>query len=426
MAFSAVVANATHGPVSSSDILKRPSRKEESQMVVEKSKPSALRPSQHTVVVDSGSKRTTSPDRDRTSNPLSSTVDSSYDVGYCDKPSATVNSFDDSDEVVEDGPTISNLSVGVARMGVTANSRDEHPDIPVATGSPCDQGSIRQPGHEVFSLPHLEQCRKDSSVIPDKKIIPSENGVPCRRPEWDWRSDLQSQMQASSKLELEDISSLDSQRHHPGEDIIHSRFLSNSSSSMLDTNHLASRSCLPGEVSGVNNVDSQSSLNSSSDRLHLPNGFGEKSMSNVEHSLFANEGRNKIRNAEDDVISNILSLDFDPWDESLTSPHNLAELLGEVDQRSSTLKSSNLLKQQNSQSRFSFARYEESSNQVFNGENYSNYGQLSRDQPIQQPVVSQVFYRDNLGSLNGFTSNYSSGLENFSATPLYNSYKNPG
>ncbi|VVB16680.1 unnamed protein product [Arabis nemorensis] len=426
LAFSAVVANAAHGPVSSCDILKRPSRKEESQMVVEKSKPSVLRPLQHNVVVDSGSKRTTSPDRDRTSNPLSSTVDSSYDVGDCDKPSATVKSFDDSNEVVEDGPTVSNLSVGVARMGVTANSTDdEGPDIAVAIGSQCDQGSIRQPGHGVFSLPHLEQCRMDSSINPDEKTIPSENGVPRTRPEWDWRSDLQSQMQTSSKLELEDISSLDSQRHHPGEDIIHSWFLSNSSSSMLDTNHLASLSCLPGEVSGVNNVDSQSALNSGCDRLHLPNGYGEKSMSNVEHSLFANEGRNKIRNAEDDSVSNILSLDFDPWDESLTSPHNLAELLGGADQRSSTLKPFNLLKQHNSQSRFSFARYEESSNQAFNGENYSNYGQLSRDQPIQQPVVSQDLYRDNLGSLNGFTSNHSGGLENFSASPLYNSYKNP-
>lgn len=427
LAFSAVVANAAHGPVSSSDILKRPSRKEECQLVVDKSKPSVLKTLQHNVVVDSGSKRTTSPDRDPTSNLLSRSIDSSNDVRDIDRPSATVNSFDDSNEAVEDGPTVSNLSVGVACMEIAADSKDESPDIPLAIGSQCDQGSIRQPGHEVFKLPHLEQCRMDSSINTDKKIIPSENGIPRTRPEWDWRSDLQSQMQVSSKLEVEDISSsFDSQRHHPEEDIIHSRFLSNSSSSILDSNHLASRSSLPGEVSGVNNLNLQSSLDSSSDRLHLPNGFGEKSMSNVEHSLFANEGRNKIRNAEDDLISNILSLDFDPWDESLASPHNLAELLGEDNQRSSTLKPSNLLKQHNSQSRFSFARFEESSNQAFNGDNYSIYGQLSRDQPIQEPVVSRDIYRDNLGSLNGFASNYSGGLENFSASPLFYSYKNPG
>ncbi|KAL1208577.1 hypothetical protein V5N11_008054 [Cardamine amara subsp. amara] len=415
LAFSAVVANAAHGLVSSSDVLKRPSRKEESQTVVDKSKLSVLKPLHHNVVVDSGLKRTTSPDRDPISSRLSSSLDSSYDGRDIDKPSATVNSFDDLNEAVEDGPTVSNLSVGVASMGITTNSWEECPDITMAIGSQCDQGS---------ELPLVEQCRMDSSINTDKKAIPSEGGVPRSRPEWDWRSDLQSQMQVSSKLEVEDISSCDSQRHHPEEDITQSRFLSNLSSSILDTNHLASRSSLPGEISGVDDSNSRSCLDRS-DTLHLPNGFGEKTLSNVEHSLFANGGRNKIGNAEDEIISNILSLDFDPWDESLTSPHNFAELLGQVDQRSSTLKASNLIKQHNSQSRFSFARYEESSNQAFDSENHSFYGQLSRDQPIQESVVNRDIYQDNLGSLNGFASNYSGGLDNFAASPFFSSYKNP-
>ncbi|KAG7534916.1 RNA recognition motif domain eukaryote [Arabidopsis thaliana x Arabidopsis arenosa] len=433
--FSALVANAAHGPVSSSDILKRPSRKEESQIVMDKVKPSVLNPLQNNVVV-SGSERTTSPDRDPTSNRLSSSVDSSYggrDIDQpsaysgrdIDKPSATVNSFDDVNEAVEDGPTVNNLSDGVARMGITVNCRDERPDITMAIGSQCDQGSIRQPGHEVLKLPHLEQCRMDSSIDTDKKAIPLEDRVPRTRPEWDWRSDLQSQMQGSSKLQVEDISSFDSQRHLPEEDIIHSRFLSNLASSSLDTNHMASCSSLPCEISGVNDSNLRSSLDRGSDRLHLPNGFGERSMSSVEHSLFANEGRNKVNNAEDPILSNILSLDFDPWDESLASPHNLADLLGEVDQRSSTLKPTNLLKPHINQSRFSFARYEESSNQAYDSENHSIYGQLSRDQPIQESVVSRDIYRNNLGSQNGFASNYAGGLDNFAASPLFSSHKNP-
>ncbi|XP_042046950.1 uncharacterized protein LOC121792860 [Salvia splendens] len=36
---------------------------------------------------------------------------------------------------------------------------------------------------------------------------------------------------------------------------------------------------------------------------------------------------------ETSIISNILSIDFDPWDESLTSPPNLAKLLGENDKQ---------------------------------------------------------------------------------------------
>lgn len=403
-------------------------------MVMDKVKTSVLKPLQHNVVV-SVSERTTSPDRDPTSNRLSSSVDSSYggrDIDQpsaysgrdIDEPSATVNSFDDVNEAIEDVPTVNNLSDGVACMGITVNCRDERPDITMAIGSQCDQGSIRQPGHEVSKLPHLEQCRMNSSIDTDKKAIPLEDRVPRTRPEWDWRSDLQSQMQGSSKLQEEDI--LSSQRHHPEEDIIHSRFLSNLSSSSLDTNHMASRSSLPCEIAGVNDSNLRSSLDSGSDRLHLPNGFGERSMSSVEHSLFANEDRNKVNNAEDPILSNILSLDFDPWDESLTSPHNLAELLGEVDQRSSTLKPSNLLKQHNNQSRFSFARYEESSNQAYDSENHSIYGQLSKDQPIQESVVSRDIYRNNLGSLNGFASNYAGGLDNFAASPLFSSHKNPG
>ncbi|KAL0735212.1 hypothetical protein Bca4012_011422 [Brassica carinata] len=395
LAFSAVVANAAHGPVSTSDVLKRPS-----QIVVDKSKPRVLKPLERNAVVDSGSKKTTSPDRDPPSNRLSSSTDSSYDGRDLAKPSATVNSFDDTDEVVEEDPTVSNLSAVVSQMEITTNLRDERPDTAMAIGSKCDQGSIRQPGHEVSTSPHLEQCRVNSANT-EEKAIPSETEVPYTKPEWDWRSDLQSQMQVSSKWDVDDISSLNTQRHHPEEESILSRFLSNSSSSILDSNRLASCSSLPSEHSGVNNSNLR--FSSDSDRLHLPNRYGEQSMFSVERSLFANDGRNKVRNGEDDKIPNTLGLDFDPWDESLTSPNNLAELLGEVDQRSSALKPGNLLKQNNSQSRFSFAR----------------------NQPLPESVVSRDIYRDNLGSVNGFASNYSGGLESFTASPSYSSYKAP-
>ena len=131
LAFSVVVANAAHGPVSSSDILKRPSRKEESQIAANKSKPKVLKPLEHNVVADSGSKRTTSPDRDPPSNRLSSLTNSSYDGRDLAKPSATVNSFDDTYEAVEE-PTVSNLSAIVSQMEITTNLRDERPDIAMA------------------------------------------------------------------------------------------------------------------------------------------------------------------------------------------------------------------------------------------------------------------------------------------------------
>ncbi|KAK1398496.1 CCR4-NOT transcription complex subunit 4 [Heracleum sosnowskyi] len=62
---------------------------------------------------------------------------------------------------------------------------------------------------------------------------------------------------------------------------------------------------------------------------------------------------------ESSIISNILSMDFDSWDESLASPQNLAKLLGETDKQLGSLAASNSKKVQNSnQSRFSFAREE--------------------------------------------------------------------
>ncbi|KAG6397674.1 hypothetical protein SASPL_143844 [Salvia splendens] len=44
-------------------------------------------------------------------------------------------------------------------------------------------------------------------------------------------------------------------------------------------------------------------------------------------------GASAIDTRESNIISNILSLDFDSWDKSVTSPQNLAKLLGETDRR---------------------------------------------------------------------------------------------
>ncbi|KAK1285194.1 hypothetical protein QJS10_CPB20g00359 [Acorus calamus] len=65
-----------------------------------------------------------------------------------------------------------------------------------------------------------------------------------------------------------------------------------------------------------------------------------------------------VDTGEDGIISNILSMDFDAWDDSLTSPHKLAKLLNETNKQNGLLNVSGLQnKQSNSQSRFSFARH---------------------------------------------------------------------
>ncbi|KAL6506334.1 hypothetical protein OROGR_024515 [Orobanche gracilis] len=64
-----------------------------------------------------------------------------------------------------------------------------------------------------------------------------------------------------------------------------------------------------------------------------------------------------VNMGESSIISNILSMDFDPFDESLTSPQNLAKLLSDTDKRQAPFGATGPWKIQNSnQSRFSFAR----------------------------------------------------------------------
>ncbi|XP_074285520.1 uncharacterized protein LOC141611021 [Silene latifolia] len=68
---------------------------------------------------------------------------------------------------------------------------------------------------------------------------------------------------------------------------------------------------------------------------------------------------------ESHIISNILSLDLDSWGDSMTS-QNLAKLLSENDKQEGSLKSPNSWKSQvSNQSRFSFARQEDSNNHIF-------------------------------------------------------------
>ncbi|KAI3928996.1 hypothetical protein MKX01_029525 [Papaver californicum] len=70
---------------------------------------------------------------------------------------------------------------------------------------------------------------------------------------------------------------------------------------------------------------------------------------------------NTVDMGESSIISNIFSMDSDSWDVSLALPHNLAQLFGESEHGSL----SGALKVKNSnQSRFSFARQDDFTNQV--------------------------------------------------------------
>ena len=86
---------------------------------------------------------------------------------------------------------------------------------------------------------------------------------------------------------------------------------------------------------------------------------------------------------ESSIISNILSMDFDLWDEALPSPQNLVKLPGETDKQFGPLGAMNMKKVQNSnQSRFSFAREEHQA---------SNFGPSSAGCKLLGIILSQRF-----------------------------------
>ncbi|KAK6142050.1 hypothetical protein DH2020_013879 [Rehmannia glutinosa] len=94
---------------------------------------------------------------------------------------------------------------------------------------------------------------------------------------------------------------------------------------------------------------------------------------------------------ESSIISDILSMDFDPWDESLTSPQSLSKLLGDTDKRQGSFGAPGSWKTQNSnQSRFSFAREGEPMSHVSDsGQSAEYYEQAFRQRPFGHDFSSR-------------------------------------
>ncbi|CAA3011577.1 uncharacterized protein LOC111407704 isoform X2 [Olea europaea subsp. europaea] len=109
---------------------------------------------------------------------------------------------------------------------------------------------------------------------------------------------------------------------------------------------------------------------------------------------------------ESRIISNIMSLDFDSWDEPLTSPQNLAKLLGETGkQQGSSGMPSTLKVQSSNQSRFSFARGGEPRRQVSNFEPSVNYvEQPFKQLPFVHDSTTKNFHLEKFGNSNGFSA----------------------
>ncbi|EYU36226.1 hypothetical protein ABFS82_14G247400 [Erythranthe guttata] len=194
--------------------------------------------------------------------------------------------------------------------------------------------------------------------------------------------------------------------------------------------HLSNHSSTYSQYSNANGLTSFDVDNQAMDRhrnlagstSYFPHAYHENILRNPEvndieySSLFPGKDKRSLlgryegevaRGASDmgesSIISNMLSIGFDRWDESLTSPQNLAKLLGETDKRQESFGIPISRKIHNSnQSRFSFAREEPISQTSDFGQFFDRF-----EEGFKQPSFGHDFSNSNLrhetlASRNGF------------------------
>ncbi|CAH8264031.1 unnamed protein product [Arabidopsis lyrata] len=135
---------------------------------------------------------------------------------------------------------------------------------------------------------------------------------------------------------------------------------------------------------------------------------------------FVDLQENSRSEIDDRIIANIMSLDLDEY---LTSPHNFANLFGESDEEARSLQLASSSKVEDNQSRFSFARQEESKDQSF--DSYNVHNQISRGNGFyQDSLEGQSPNMGMFGTYNGLSSGYRRGLDYVTeSSTLPSSYK---
>ncbi|XP_075634668.1 uncharacterized protein LOC142607129 isoform X2 [Castanea sativa] len=477
LVFSSTVAGTIQASTLHGDGSKKPTLNEDIQTINPQSKSESLKPlKQHTSMdcLTNPTEKPAIPDGTHASLSLSNELscppaskdndgginmppditDSAYNTGH------SCASVPEKLGVVASGQ-IQNLSSVMSSISIDGIARDEHSGVVRPNSSESDPVLIKAPGIQGLQQHYAEQYREPASTTVGKAT--PINGVYALSEQCDWRSDSNGQVAQDNASEVEDdVLSFDSQRLKDPEVVSRATYLPNSANSL----HASRSHPLPhSEVySAVRlNTDhpisldsriSEGSLLHSSSISVLSNGFPENLVSNASGSdrsldrsfLLPNEERRNpmgrflsdvangdsnaaIDRGESSIISNILSLDFE-WNESLASPQRLVKLLGERDKESGSLKMSSSWKGQNNnnQSRFSFARHEESRNQVFDVQpSFNAIEQFPKSRSYSQDFAERDLYMDKIGIGNGFPSRNFEESEFFTSShPVISSSKLSG
>lgn len=365
----------------------------------------------------------------------------------------------DKDNIATD-VKMQNLCCDMSAINIDRNTKDENTGVFRPSNLFSDNGTINMPGHQ--GQYYADQSREPLMSPATGKSVTSTNELFVSREKLDLRADPQTQAATdASPQEEDDILSFDNQRLKDPEVVCHSSYLPNSANSFHVPNLSRSHSLQHSEaLASLNlNADSQIVDKKVSDGLHrhssstsvMSNGYPKKFIRNsagpdraVEHPLLlSSEGKGNhmgrlqgdadthvaTDTGENSIISNILSMDFDTWDESLALPQNLVKLLGENNTEPSSMKMSSARKvQNNNQSRFSFARQEEARNQAFDVDrSFSVFGHLPKNDFLNLEFAENGDPLEKLGNRNGFYSGSFEESDNFSSNPsVFSSNKHSG
>ncbi|WJX44234.1 RING-type E3 ubiquitin transferase [Trifolium repens] len=368
------------------------------------------------------SSRPLSRDSDRGNGTIANTLNSTNITGH---------SFSSGHEeaVSATSEVIRNLSTEFSSINIGTSTSNEQFGLNKPSSPPIDHVLTKSQIQE-GSQYDVDRLKDPITTNVVGKISTSDNGVFSPKEQFGGILNSQSPLVLDTADIEDDVISFDNQRLKDPEVCL--SYLPKATN-FLNVSKLSSPSLMQygeqctagnaGSLSSDDRVRDESILHSSSSMFC--NGYPEKLISGSSNGLLHDE-RNRqsigrlvgdagcdaaIDKGESSIISNILSIDFDPWNDSITSPHNIVKLLGDnADSQPSPLKKSSSWKvQSNNQSRFSFARQEEESKiQTF--DMHSSYA-VSQQQPkshtLNQNLAERDFYMDNLGIANGFpTSNF--------------------
>ncbi|XP_038991996.1 uncharacterized protein LOC120115335 isoform X2 [Hibiscus syriacus] len=467
--FSSAVTNTNQAGSLHADVVKKPF--EEIHAMHIKGKPDLLKPSKQNSGLDC---QTTALDKPSSSNgvtasksligQLSPKPSSNHDHQGTNMPSTITNSFDHGGQTsVSSGEKVGSISSAdgntqrlcsdMSTLTLDRNVLNGHSEEVRPSSSASEYGSSSSPSSQGLQQCYTDYYREPLSSATAGRSVTSPDGV-CiskEQPLWEINSHTRAVECINSEVE-EDILSFDNQRLKDPEVISRSSYMPNSPIPLHLSDHTRSHSLQHGDAFGPVNLNSDtravdnkahgSSCFHGANVSSWSNGYLDKYISSSigsditkeRHPLLSNEEKGKqlgrfLINAESNatndtgesnIISNILSLDFDTWDESLTSPQNLVKLLGDSEkQQPNTLKLSSSWKTlNNNQSRFSFARQEDSKNFPADVESSSGgFGQMPQNRPSQGFADSRDSYLCKFGVSDGLASCNFEESDNFSSSP---------